>query len=322
MTTKITEIIELISKNLITQNENKNNNNNNKETYEKYLTPKNFENLIKLLSDTSNIIKYKENVPKSAAILVIINYYLSNSTQIDIDGQFSNTARLCWNNFYYKDVATTFREISEIFLDNLFHFLFLKISELKFEAIELYQKSNNYYNELNTFNVAKAYLTYYAYQTKDFGLCADILKNYYICLESNLYQMHFSFSLMNYYKGIIFLAQEKFNEASVSFILSLSIFNENSTQFNYTHHQVESVKRLMFLYALFNSNYKKEISNIIGQHELLFNIKPLQNYNNLRQLIFNNNKSYEDYKKALSSNSDFLKKEKTLVSFSIMILNF
>ncbi len=60
----------------------------------------------------------------------------------------------------------------------------------------------------NVFSSCKAYLMNYAYQTKNWDIVDNILNTFFIRINSRDYNDFVDFYMMNFYKGLYFLAKE------------------------------------------------------------------------------------------------------------------
>jgi len=294
----IAKIIELVEKNL----------------YEE----KKFEieirnNLIGILSTVQNdeFIKVaKLSVLKCAAILRIFNYYLPLLNQTD--GDVCNALRICWKVYFNELTLKNYPIIAEKFLHNLFHNFAIKIQDLDLEMVEFYTKVDLLYDKRD-FSPAKAILCYYAYKTRNYKIAELVLNEFAIILQSEQYNQHYDFCMMNYYKGIIFLSQENFNSAALCFILCMSSKSQMSIQ-DYTYHQLEALRRLVLLINLVSSDIKKDLLNTLNLHDVSLLIKPNEHYLMMKVISTNPKSTYDDFLKIENDYAAGFHTDKTFVS--------
>lgn len=248
---------------------------------------------------------------KALCVISLMSFYLP---MLRINGETTNILRVVWRNYITNQVIIKYRADLENFINKLFNFVFIKYAELTEEAITLFTRIESLYKN-NSFTYTKAFLCYYAYRTKNYSICQDFLNKFLIRIGTSDYTDHYNFALMNYFKGIIFLSKEQFNEAAIFFCISLTSrpFSKGSDEV-YTYHQIESIKRICFLVNLVSTEYQHYISSVFGMHQEILNCKALDGYNDLRKITGNNKATYSDYLRLLKDFKNQMEAEKVLVS--------
>jgi hypothetical protein len=254
----------------------------------------------------------------SATVMMILYITLD---KFDFKDQNLAKAVLKITELYYtKEAVANYLDVTETFLNQIFHSFLIKNPKYLQEAFNLLVFSNSLFSE-NKFNVAKAYLCVYAYLFRDYSLAKSVTDVLVIQLSSDKYIEHFDYCLMNFYKGLIYLSLEKINDAAVVFLLSLSIYPSNLTHQTYNINQLESVKRLILIYPVVSADLQKLISTSLENNDALLCIKPMENYANIKNVTFNLKSSYEDYMKILSQFKQLLESDKLIVSKIILNYN-
>lgn len=271
----------------------------------------NLEGLVSLFLDDRFIQSCNTTKTGPATVLMIMCISLE---RFDFKvQQIANATMKISYSYYTSEVVANYSDIAETFLNMLFHNFLIKNARYGKEAINLLLLSNSFYFE-NKFNVAKAYLCYYAYNLREYNLSKSITDVLVIQLASNKYIDHFDYCLMNYYKGLIYIANEKINEAAISFILALSIYPSGMTQTTYNIIQIECSKRLVIIYPVISSDLQKQVISCLDNNEVLFALKNMESYSNIKTVTFNSKSSYEDYMKCLNQFKTVLSADKVLVS--------
>lgn len=280
------------------------------------LVTANLEGLINLFLDDRFMQACHSTKTGPATVLMIMNISIN---KFDFKNQqLANMTMKISINYYTPEVVANYSDIAETFLNTLFHVFLIKNIKYAKEAFGLLTFSNSLHFE-NKFNVAKAYLCYYAYIFRDYNLAKSITDVLVIQLTSNKYIDHFDYSLMNYYKGLIYIANEKLNEAAISFVLALSIYPSGLTQYTYNINQIECIKRLVILYPVISTELQKQVINCIDNNEVLFAIKNMEVYTVIKGVLFNSKSTYEDYMKCLSQCKSALSADKVLVSYYLTL---
>lgn len=293
----LAKILEVVEKNLYDDSK-----------YESFLK-NNFSSFINFFQKDEVIKAYKNENQKCAAILQILNFYFPLLNQTD--GDFYICMKTCWSIYYSENTFKNYPIVSENYVHNLFHSFMIK-NEVDQDYIDFLKKVNQQY-EKKAFCSAKAFLCYYAYKTKDFKMCESILNELAISLDSDNYNKHFDYVLMNYYKGIIFLSQEKYNDAAICFMLCLHS-RSNHMRSEYTYHQLESVRRLTLLISLVTGDLRKDVLQCLSINDATLLIKPMEPYLIMKTLSNNSKSTYEEFMKIGKDYKKNLKEDNTYVS--------
>lgn len=237
---------------------------------------KNSKSTLSYLSDLKVLNSFIDCPYKKSACLSLFAYYIGKETvQLDVN-----------STFYFIDIPNILIdakvwEVSadtvNVYLNGLFHNLFVKNSSLNEIAINLFSKYSEEFT--SQFTSAKSYLFFYAYKTKNYKLIEKYLSTNVNNLFSKIYVIHYDFQLMCYFKGLIHLSLKQINESIASFIQCFDNLNKNERSFMhdnfegmrmesnsdkvYTYFQAESLKRLILLNYIAHPSFKKLIEFII-----------------------------------------------------------
>jgi len=114
--------------------------------------------------------------------------------------------------------------------------------------------------------------------------------------------------MLNFFKGIIFLSQQKFYEASIAFLINFKVNVNNNV---YNSFQLESFKRLSLLANIIDPIYRANITNVINQNKTLLYIKPSEIYHDFSKIFNNKSNGFKDVEKFVKENMNKFKIDKT-----------
>lgn len=267
-----------------------------------------------LIKSKQFINKAKNSIALKITIIHVVDY-LIDSLQ-NKDKRFIEIIEVIKTHYFTKDVVTCYTKHTENFLHKLFHSLFIANMQLSELAIDIFKLSDSYFKP-NEFNVSKAFLCYFAYNLNDYSIVKDILYRKFIVLSKIVYDFHFDFQLMNYYKGIILISKEEFSEAALCFISGLNSSKQREiSELSHTISfcQLQSVKRLVLLYPLVSTEIQSQVNKKLNNYDIHFSTLNLNFYVNLKGLNNNVNSDFPSYLKLLQNNKDFVISENILVS--------
>lgn len=262
--------------------------------------------ILAILSNNDEIKLIRANKSAHANVFVCLGNVLS---KLNIEEKNFSLFWSLYKKYENDDIFKKYPSKINVFLNGLFNSFFIKSSKNWAEAIEIYQKIDSLYDK-EAFSSSKAYLTYISYQTKNYSLISSFLNNFYIPLNCKNYN---EFTMFNYYRGIILLSQEKFNEASICFLMSLEveIGNENDC---YTYSQIESIKRLSILSGICEDEFSSIIIQKLKNNSLALDYNKLSSYRSIFEKVQKKELNLKDlYESSIKSIEQF-KKDKTYVS--------
>lgn len=207
-------------------------------------------------------------------------------------------------NTYLNTIECTRYHLSNLIFRYLFDLLInYNRNEL---GLEIFTSLSNHY-EINLFNNSKAYAIYFSYQLKTYDRVEKILDNFFIEFKSNDYSEAKDFSLINFYKGLIFLSKKEFVKASMSFMSCMKVIPSNNVL---TYFHVESLKRLILLGPLLDSNYTNQIFSLTNHFKRWYTIKPTESYGDIHKILSNKNSSIKDLEKFINEHQSKFKADK------------
>jgi hypothetical protein len=157
--------------------------------------------LLNYFSNSEAIQEHLQTPAKVRFILLLINFIMFHNNKDELLPLYVEIVKMYTNPFIIDKDTEGNLTMMQRTLNNM-------LSKMNDPTIPLNIFSNlsQCYPE-NEFSSCKAYAVYNAYQLKSYAQIQEIMDNFYICLNSREYADYVDFITMNYYKGLIFLAQ-------------------------------------------------------------------------------------------------------------------
>lgn len=135
---------------------------------------------------------------KTNAALILLSFYLKNYAK---EQNFNVFVDLC---YIYISPETVHKQylVSQIMREM---FDILNRTNLHQVALDLFSRVASFHDQ-NVFTNSKAYAVYAAYQLKVYDSVQKIIDTFFIDIKNEYYKECFDFCMLNFYKGLIFLA--------------------------------------------------------------------------------------------------------------------
>lgn len=150
--------------------------------------------------DQEKRIMIQSDIKKSYAAIFLIRHFIKIQEieegielLIELVQRYVNYL----TNDNFKLISVTYREL--FYLLNKFN-----MNEHGYHFFSRVSDSLN----INKFYNTKSYAVYFAYQLKQYDLIENIKNTFFIQFQSVLYGEAYDFSMMNFYKGLIFLSNK------------------------------------------------------------------------------------------------------------------
>lgn len=173
-----------------------------------HVIEKNGKEFMEFLSKKEVIeMSLQKSIAHNAAAIVIFSFvvkFLKLSIPLEEIYKFTAT-------YLNTNVIEKHSHIVRTYMRTCFYTVLLKSQSNK-KDIETSRKIvylfNSVQNNSNTFWPNQAYSVYFAYLDKDYSNVQTILKNLLIQLKEYQYKEVYDFTMLNFYRGLIFLSEE------------------------------------------------------------------------------------------------------------------
>ena len=261
--------------------------------------------IISAFFDKNFIRSIQSDVVLSLTSLDIFAFLIGS---FEIDQQLTELYVNVTNAFLTEEAYKINRDVCENFLIKLWGDFLIKFRNFHSYAFNLAKRIDSY-NDKNSFSAAKTIISYLCYLNKDFN--NELLDCFLVVIRTSEYEQQRAYVTFNFYKGMCFIAKQSFNEAAICFLLTLKVQGSSRmSETVFTHHQIESIKRLIMIYVLCNSEVQKMILAQAKQVEVLFGTKDFEPFSRIRKVLFNLKSGYIDLMKLLKDDGDLIKKNK------------
>lgn len=201
------------------------------------------------------------------------------------------------------------------FFENLisssFHSIWIKFPE-RYRQVAETLKAIMLDFDAETFSVCQGILTFLSYKLEKPELIATFKSSYKVKIQSKDYNTFYNYVLMNYYRGVIFIAEKNFESAAISFLLAVKT-EVSAFSSVFTLHQLEAYKRLTILAGIVSNDMSSIIRNAIISNETPFMLPTLTIYAQLKNIHIEKIANLDAYGFFFLQNREALSKDNLIV---------